>query len=130
MLFLLGSIKGVYKNIKTYSMFNLCGGTLFTIGSFLFLYTITTRAGIWVFRCGSICYICGGIFNLHHLLKGDYNLHENRFKIASITQYMCGSCLFITGGILSELRVTHVAFATIWTIGSVLFTSGAIFSFL
>ena len=133
-IFLVGGIKDCIvpiKNMTPHVIFNLFGGFLFTLGSFLFLCISTTRVGIWVFRCGSCCYIAGGIL---YLIKSKNDIDTNttntfKLKLLSTIQYICGSCLFITGGILSEIKVTYIAFATIWTIGSCLFTGGAITSY-
>lgn len=123
--FLVAGCIDLAKTQTLINVFYLVGGLLFTIGSFLFLSydDVVLRVGVWIFRFGSLHYIIGS-----SLLVRVHLLQNTSHKVAATLQYMCGSTLFIIGGILSETRQSVVAFATVWTIGSVAFTGGASFN--
>lgn len=91
-LFLVAAIIDLCRTINIENLFFLCGGTFFTVGSFLFLSTITEYAGLWVFRCGSVSYITGSSIIVYKLYKTPKNLNI----VASI-MYITGSSLFLLG---------------------------------
>ena len=100
----------------------LVGGIAFTAGSFLFWPTLgTASVGYWFFRGGSASYFSGSILLIYWLDRP-----RQLRNVAATAQYMGGSCLFVIGGILSQLRITNIAFATIWVVGSLAFTGGAL----
>jgi hypothetical protein len=131
-LFLAASILDIYvcyyeknKSITTNMqyIFFLGGGTFFTVGSFLFISNTTEYAGLWIFRCGSVCYIIGSIIVI-------YKLHLEPEKQTLLKQSVCasllyinGSTLFLTGGILNELKLPRILFATVWVIASISFVA-------
>jgi hypothetical protein len=125
-LFLIGGALDIVIRPKDCdARFYLAGGIAFTAGSILFWPSFpatVTRCGIWVFRCGSACYISGSI----RILINAIILNAVTIATVGTCFYMTGSTLFIIGGIISEYGGPRVAFATVWVIGSVSFTIGAI----
>lgn len=119
--FLAGGIVDIAQKRRLITVLYLIGGIAFFAGSFFFLSSETARAGIWIFRFGSVHYVVGSIILIVNMATP-----RDKRRIAATAQYISGSCLFITGGILSETGVTSIAFATVWTVGSVAFTGAAI----
>jgi hypothetical protein len=103
------------------------GGLLFLIASVLYLYSNLVETGTWVFRFGSVSYFAGTSLSLVDLIKASQ--HENELSTSTLLwilvclQFLCGSCMFVTGGILSQL--SHSGSAVCWLIGSILFFTGA-----
>jgi hypothetical protein len=123
--FLAGGIVDIAQKRRLITVLYFVGGIAFFAGSFFFLSPITVRAGIWIFRVGSVHYVVGSV-----ILIVTMSTPRDKRRIIATGQYICGSCLFITGGILSETGVTSIAFATVWTVGSVAFTGAAIMNIL
>lgn len=119
------NVKRTDNTFKIEHVFFLCGGTFFTIGSFLFLSSITEYIGLWIFRCGSLCYISGSIIVIYKIHNAQIvNLKSQ--KICASLLYANGSCLFLLGGVLNELKFSREVFATIWIIASISFTTAGI----
>lgn len=119
--FLAGGIVDIAKKRRLITVLYFVGGIAFFAGSFFFLSPVTTRAGIWIFRVGSVHYVVGSVILIVNMATP-----RDKRRIIATAQYISGSCLFITGGILSETGVTSIAFATVWTVGSFAFTGAAI----
>lgn len=121
-LFFTGGIIDICSShkVNAISILYLIGGFAFAVGAFLFLSSDSSRVGIWTFRCGSLCYISGSA-----ILIVTMPIPRSKLKLLATLQYMCGSSLFVIGGILSEAKAPFVSFAIIWVIGSIGFTGGA-----
>ena len=101
--------------------FYLVGGLAFVTGSVLFFPTFKQSGpGYWVFRVGSASYFAGSMLIILNLTPP-----RKPRKIIATGQYMLGSCLFVVGGIISQMGHSGVIPVTIWVIGSVAFTGGA-----
>ncbi len=127
-LFLAGAIVDLWQWSRTMGILSrlisclyLVGGTTFVTGSVLFWPTFgTITAGFWVFRVGSTSYFLGSLLIIINL-----ETPRKPRKVAATAQYMTGSCLFVTGGIVSQTGQSYIIYATIWVIGSLAFTGGA-----
>jgi len=123
-----------YKNWVKQMMitvFYVNGGILFLLGSILYwpdFSSETNNAGTWVFRFGSINYLCGSFLGLYNNCRRT-NTSTTFVNITCmwnsvIIQYIFGALCFILGGILSQ---TGNKFSSeTWLVGSVLFFGGAL----
>lgn len=125
-MFLIGGVLSLLSavNRSVSDWLFLVGGTAFTLGSILYWPTFgLARAGVWVFRVGSLCYISGSMILV-------LRSHPKRtWRVAGLVSYTFGSSLFVVGGIISEAGgggQLVVASSTVWTIASVFFTIGAV----
>jgi hypothetical protein len=97
------------------------GGICFTLGSILFLPTISLSSyGVWVFRYGSISYSLGTVILLIILEEKKKKI----FKIIACCSYLSGSFLYFTGGILSQVKLGYIG-NILWVGGSIMFFLGA-----
>ena len=115
---------------------SLAGGLLFLAGSVLFWPALgavsKSQAGTFVFRAGSCCYITGSLCGLVRLLSparvGDTLSGAplpRALWVATLIQFLCGSSLFITGGVVLNQGLT-AAGAKSWLAGSVAFLGGSL----
>ena len=85
------------------------GGLFFLLGSILYFPGLGSNAGTigtWIFRTGSINYICGSVLSLSDVLKMEVKaqnkyINSKNIWILVLVLYIIGAAFFITGGILS-----------------------------
>ena len=145
-------------------IFYMLGGIFFLLGS-LFYYPDwgnivifnhpITLIGTYIFRFGSIFYICGSILSLYKIYKptnNSMNKVKSEFELITDKQnndtiisnnsnnikdillqciyiiYIIGAILYIIGGILFETNNNGGEFS--WLIGSIFFFVGALLGFI
>merc|ERR1711974_364863 len=81
------------------------------------------RAGIWVFRCGSLSYFSASSAKLKVVWPT-----RRAVKIAALLVYMSGSVAYFVGGVLSEVGWSATYSASVWIVGGVCFVLGSIFN--
>ena len=95
------------------------GGLCFLAGAVLYLPTLPCELcavnGTWTFRFGSVFYFIGTATSLQHL----------RVLVFGHLSFMVGSCLYVAGGIVSQVGASADAVAALWSAGGVAFALGA-----
>ena len=113
-------------------IFMVLGGTFFLVASLLYMPGVDTQYfidgdaaadGTWVFRIGSIWYLCGSACSLIGIRHQGGVIVNQRATFGSLC-YVVGAILYIAGGVLSELKKN--GFALTWIVGSVFFVMGAV----
>ena len=125
----------------------LIGGVLFLSGAVLYLRVFAFRPGpfgtkslsdfgTWVFRLGSLSYLCGSALSVRNVLLAPSSdgcaaphnpvvLPERRVGLIGTVMYILGALLFIAGGIMSQAGAGGLASGVAWLVGSLLFASGS-----
>merc|ERR1712166_71506 len=111
----------------------LQGGVLFLIASCMYLPAVAKKAllhttvanmGTWVFRVGTLSYLCGSFGTLRDIHRTPAGLYgASRSLLAGVGCFIVGALLYLCGGILSQLSLA--GFAETWVAGSVCFSVGA-----
>lgn len=136
---------------KFSALYMLIGGVLFLTASILYWPSFGTvlsmsaaNLGTWVFRIGSISYMCGSFTSLYLLLQSEdsdasepliplkqastpelsYLLSSRSMWLTVIFCFIIGAILYIAGGVLTQMDKPIVSAIT-WIIGSFLFFTGA-----
>ena len=113
-------------------LFMLLGGVFFMVASLLAMPGVDTQGFIagsaaadstWVFRFGSCFYLCGSLCSIIGVRQAGGVINNQRATFG-ILCYSIGAVLYLTGGVLSELK--EKGFALTWIVGSVFFVMGAV----
>ena len=88
------------------------------------LHTTVANLGTWVFRVGTLSYLCGSFGTLRDIHRTSAGLYgASRSVLAGVACFIVGALLYLCGGILSQLNLA--GFAETWVAGSVFFSVGA-----